>query len=397
MDLPSDISTDWALRLRELVETLHTAGITRIESFAWRDLADPDAGGSEVHADHVMSRWVAAGMTLSHRTSTDSASETFTRHGYTVTRRGGRYSIFAQVIFSRLFRRAQKNVAIVEIWNGVPWCSQLWGNKVRSTWLHHIHEDMWGETLPRVLAPIARWIEVSVAPRLYRRTHIATLATTTRDELISRGYRSDRVVVAEPGIDSRYHPRNNAKTTTPTLLAVGRLAPVKRFSLLLHTFARVLQDVPTAHLTIAGDGPDKEFLLNEIERLHLLDHVTLAGRVSDDELLALYQSSWLLVSASHSEGWGMTITEAAACGTACVVTSNHGHCAAAIDGVTGLIVEDEDSMSHEIVRVLHNSELRASLDHGAVTHAAKFHWDRTATILLQTLVDSIPKRSRRSQ
>ena len=396
MDDPSDISTDWALELNQLAQSLREHGITRIESFAWRDLADPDAGGSEVHADHVMSRWAQAGLTVSHRTSTDAQSETFTHNGYTVTRRGGRYSVFLSVIASRLLRRASRDVAIVEIWNGVPWFSQLWGNKVRTTWLHHIHEDMWNESLPRVLAPIARWIEISLAPRFYRRTFIATLATTTQDELISRGYRANRVVVAEPGIDPRYRPRDNAKTETPTLLAVGRLAPVKRFPLLLHTFAHVVRSVPNAHLTIAGDGPDKDQLIQEIERLHLTDHVTLAGRVTDDELLELYQSSWLLVSASHSEGWGMTITEAAACGTPCVVTSNHGHCAAATHDVTGLIVEDDTDLSAAMTQVLTDRALRGRLTQGSLTHAAKFQWDRTATILLQTLVDSLPHAKHRS-
>jgi glycosyltransferase involved in cell wall biosynthesis len=392
MDDPSDISTDWALQLDQLAQTLHEHGITRIESFAWRDLADPDAGGSEVHADHVMSRWAQVGLTVSHRTSTNAQSESFARNGYTVTRRGGRYSVFLSVIASRLLRRASRDVAIVEIWNGVPWFSQLWGNKVRVTWLHHIHEDMWNESLPRVLAPLARWVEISLAPKFYRRTYIATLATTTRDELIARGYRANRVVVAEPGIDQRYCPRDNAKTPTPTLLAVGRLAPVKRFPLLLHTFADVVRSVPNAHLTIAGDGPDKELLIQEIERLHLTDHVTLAGRVTDEELLELYQSSWLLVSASHSEGWGMTITEAAACGTPCVVTANHGHCAAATHDVTGLIVEDDADLSAAMIQVLTDRALRDKLTQGSLTHAGKFQWDRTAAILLQTLVKSLPHK-----
>jgi glycosyltransferase involved in cell wall biosynthesis len=167
--------------------------------------------------------------------------------------------------------------------------------------------------------------------------------------------------------------------------------------MLLATFAEVLRSVPNAHLTIAGDGPDKETLRHDIERLNLTDHVTLAGRVTDDELLALYQSSWLLVSASHSEGWGMTITEAAACGTPCVVTSNHGHCAAATHGVTGLIVEDDTQLATEIVRVLHDDELRTALAKGAIVHASKFRWDRTAAILLQTLVDSLPHRGRRQK
>lgn len=390
MDDPTDISFVEGQSLYQLAQTLQSYGITQIESFAWRDLADLDAGGSEVHADHVLKRWAKVGLQIVHRTSTDTGSETFTRNGYTVIRRGGRYSVFAQVIAPRIFRRAKSNVAIVEIWNGVPWFSQLWGNKVHSTWLHHIHEDMWNESLPRVLAPIARWVEISLAPKFYRRTYIATLATTTRDELLSRGYKANRVVVAEPGIDPRYCPRDNAKTPTPSLLAVGRLAPVKRFPLLLQTFAEVLLSVTDAHLTIAGDGPDKDLLLQEIDRLQLTRHVTVAGRVTDEELLDLYQSSWLLVSASHSEGWGMTITEAAACGMPCVVTANHGHCAAATHNESGLIVDNDAKLSNEIVRVLTDNALRDRLAQGALTHAAKFKWDRTATILLQTLMDSLP-------
>jgi glycosyltransferase involved in cell wall biosynthesis len=391
METPSDTATNWSERIQELASTLRKSGIDTIESFAWRDLADPDAGGSEVHADHVMARWAAAGLTLRHRTSTDSSSETFQRHGYSVTRRGGRYSVFARVILRRLFTPARKNVAIVEIWNGVPWFSQLWRNPVRSVWLHHIHEDMWKESLPSVLAPIARWVEISFAPLFYQRTRIATLATTTRDELVTRGYNPHNVVVAEPGIDPRFVPNSARKSHTPTLVAVGRLAPVKRFPLLLQTFAQVIEHIPDAHLTIAGVGPDKELLEREIDRLGVQAHVTLAGRISDDELLSLYQSSWLLVSASHSEGWGMTITEAAASGTPCVVTDNHGHRAAAVHGRTGLIVSDDSVLASSIIDVLSNDTLRTDLQRGAREHAQKFQWDRTAALLLQTVVDSLPQ------
>lgn len=392
MNAPSDTVSHWSERTAELVAILRNSGIQQIESFAWRDLADPDAGGSEVHADHVMTRWVWAGLKIHHRTSTDHSPETFTRNGYTVTRRGGRYSVFPRVIARRLLTKAKKDVAVVEIWNGVPWFSQLWGNRVRSVWLHHIHEDMWSESLPRPLAPIARWVEISFAPLFYRRTNIATLADTTRDELIRRGYKAHRVVVAEPGIDARFVPDADKKTPHPSLVAVGRLAPVKRFPLLLEIFAEVLTVVPEAHLTIAGDGPDKSLLQSEIARLGLGNNVTLAGRVTDDELLHLYQSSWLLVSASHSEGWGMTITEAAAAGTPCVVSENHGHSAAAVHERTGFIVDTDAELAPSIVRVLNDDALRGQLRDGAIEHAQKFQWDRTACILLQTLVDSIPTK-----
>ena len=44
-------------------------GVRRVHVLAWRDLDDPDAGGSEVHADEFMRRWAAAGLEVTHRTS----------------------------------------------------------------------------------------------------------------------------------------------------------------------------------------------------------------------------------------------------------------------------------------------------------------------------------------
>ena len=40
------------------VEELRALGVRRVHSYAWRDLDDPEAGGSEVHADEILRRWV---------------------------------------------------------------------------------------------------------------------------------------------------------------------------------------------------------------------------------------------------------------------------------------------------------------------------------------------------
>src|SRR5258708_28009273 len=45
------------------------AGLRRIHIVAWRDLDDPEAGGSELHADKIASRWAAAGLDVTFRTS----------------------------------------------------------------------------------------------------------------------------------------------------------------------------------------------------------------------------------------------------------------------------------------------------------------------------------------
>ena len=45
------------------------AGIRRIHFVAWRDLDDPEAGGSELHAHRIASPWAAAGLDVTFRTS----------------------------------------------------------------------------------------------------------------------------------------------------------------------------------------------------------------------------------------------------------------------------------------------------------------------------------------
>src|SRR3546814_15682597 len=60
---------------------------------------------------------------------------------------------------------------------------------------------------------------------------------------------------------------------------------------------------------------------SDLAELGLDDAVELRGRVPDEELVELYQRAWVVASASSSEGWGMSLTEAAACGTPAV--ANH--------------------------------------------------------------------------
>src|SRR3546814_15393565 len=75
---------------------------------------------------------------------------------------------------------------------------------------------------------------------------------------------------------------------------------------------------------------------SDLAELVLDDAVELRGRVPDEELVELYQRAWVVASASSSEGWGMSLTEAAACGTPAVATNIAGHLDAVEHERTGL-------------------------------------------------------------
>lgn len=378
--------------LAALAVRLRGAGIIRVESYAWRDLDDPEAGGSEVHAHEILTRWATAGIDIVHRTSASPVGQIASRGGYRVVRRGGRYGVFPRVLASRIFGRRRSAVAVVEIWNGVPWFSPLWAPRRNVVWLHHLHDDMWAESVRWPFSVIGRTVETRIAPRFYRTVPIMTLAESTAESLIERGFPSHHVHVVHPGVSSSFSPGDGRRTGHPSVVAVGRLAPVKRFADLLDAFATVVERLPDAHLTIVGTGPLEGSLRSKASELGLDSSVTFPGRISDVELTALYRRSWLLVSASHSEGWGMTVTEAAACATPAVVTDNHGHRIAVVDGETGRIVAQPADLAVSIVAVLTDETERAAMSDAALARSGRFSWDAAAVSALRLLVERAEAR-----
>lgn len=373
------------------------AGIRRVSMLAWRDLDDPEAGGSELHAHHVAQRWADAGIEVTMRTSYAAGHPQLAwRDGYRVIRKAGRYLVFPRASFSEIMRWHGDRDAIVEIWNGMPFFSPVWAYAPHVTWLHHVHADMWQMTLPPRLAALGNFVESSFAPRLYRRTPIITLSESSRGELVhDLGFRPERVHVVPPGIDSSFSASAAVpKSSTPLVVAVGRLVPVKRFDALIDALASLRLRHRDLRAVIVGEGYERERLEARRHELDAQDWLELPGRVTDAQLVDLYRRAWVLTSASAREGWGMTITEAAACGTPAVATRIAGHRDAVAEGESGLLVDDLSGIEPTLERVLSDATLRARLQQGALEHAARFTWERTAYGTLAVLAARVDARRR---
>jgi len=369
---------------------LTAAGIARVESFAWRDLGDPEAGGSELHADQILQRWAAAGIEVVHRTSIPrrgGVTETIERSGYTVVRQGGRFDVFARVILRNLLRRTPSDTAILEIWNGVPFLSPLWAGHRRVVWVHHLHRNMWADVLPQPLAAAARVFEARIAPLAYRRTRIATLSVSSAAELRDVGLRSLKVI--PPGIGARFEPDESRRSASPSVVIVGRLAPVKRQQKALEALERARLHVPDLRVELIGDGPDREQIERWIDDHDAAGWVARRGFVADEALVEAYQRAWLVVSASKAEGWGMSLTEAAACGTPAVATDIAGHRGSVIHGATGLLVDGPEAIAAATVELLGDHAWRLEMGAAGIEHAAGFGWDDVAARHLELLAAAV--------
>ena len=382
---PTDISSGWPDRTGKIGDLAAEAGIERIHMLAWRDLADHEAGGSELHASTIASHWAAAGIEVLMRTSYAQGSPpSSVRDGYHVLRRAGRYAIFPRAVLGEVLGRHGRRDALVEIWNGVPFFSPLWARGPRATWLHHVHEDMWPMVLPPRLARAGQLLERRIAPPFYRRTPVVTLSESSRRHIIERmGLPPENLHVINPGVDAAFSP--GQPSATPLVVAIGRLMPSKDFPALVRAMTAVRAAVPEVELVIVGEGYEREVIERTISEADATAWISLAGRVSDECLLDLYRRAWLVASTSRAEGWGMSLTEAAACGTPAVATRIPGHVDAVADGDTGLLVDRDDDLAPAMIGLLTDHDRRARMREAAVARSDVFRWDRTAYEALAVL------------
>lgn len=375
------------------------AGLRRVHLLSWRDLEDVEAGGSEVHAAEVARHWAAAGIDVTWRASFASGHPAVTtRDGYKVIRRAGRYLVFPRAALSERTGRHGPSDALVEVWNGMPFFSPLWYRGPRIVMLHHVHAEMWqmvlGEENP-LLAHVGEIIERRIAPPLYRRSRIVTPSESARDEIVSLlGVPGGQIDVVHNGFGAAFRP-GGQKTPNPSIVAVARLVPVKRHELLIRAAAHARSLVPDLTLTVVGEGYERERLDEVVRELEADSWIRLTGHVPEHELVGLYQQAWVAASASAREGWGLSLTEAAACGTPAVATRIAGHADAVHDGRSGVLVPGTvTDLGGALAQLLRDPARRAVLAEGALARSSDLSWEATALGLMRSLAREAERHHR---
>lgn len=368
-----------------------SAGIRRVQVVAYRDIDDPMAGGSELHLHEILSRWAASGLEIDLRTVAGrDLAPTCERNGYRVERRGGYYTGVARTALAGIGRRFREADALVEVWNGMPVMSPLWWRGPRLTLLHHLHHELWHSTYPAPIARFGSFVERRVAPRFYRGGPVATLSASSAGQIVADTVLdADQVEVVPPGIADSFG--KGPAVREPIVLTVARLTSAKRIDAILRSIDTIRDRVPGVRLVVVGSGPELDRLAALARELRIDDRVEFAGRVSDEELISYYQSARVLAAASASEGWGMTITEAAACGTPAVASDIVGH-RDAIGREAGILAATDDAITAGLERLLRDDAVWTAASAAALDAADRLSWDASAASLLDLLVGDAQRR-----
>lgn len=187
-------------------------------------------------------------------------------------------------------------------------------------------------------------------------------------KLANEKFKTDVSYIHGVGVDeSRYYTVSDEEKLalrkelgfTPTqkiLLCVGELLPNKNQKMAINAVKKLVDEFPDILLLLAGNGPEKENLENEIANLNLKDNVKMLGYCT---CLEKYQRvADLSVSCSKREGLPLNIVEAMLSENPVVATANRGHCELISEGKNGYIVnvDDVDAMTDRIRTLLLDSE-----------------------------------------
>lgn len=263
-----------------------------------------------------------------------------------------RYDTIWWVRYFRIVRRTKPHIIISALWIGNA-AARVAGLFLRIPVITTIHAQPEHEgKARRALEQILKYLPA---------TPVA-VSSQLAHHLVAARYVRKNPLVIHNGIDTqRIVPKALYCSSNPfTVLAVGRLVPVKRFDLVIDAVALLVQQNISIRLSIVGDGPSQQDLIDRVHAQNIADHVEFLGNC---DAAPVYAQADCIVRTSDSEGFSLVLMEALCAGLSAIVTDAPG-CPALIEhNKTGIIVPHNDThaLAHAICILQHDEHLRARL------------------------------------
>ena len=362
-----------------------TSAPLRIAVVNWQCRLNPLAGGAEIHLHEIFGRLAARGHEVTLLCGGWPGSPPRAElDGMDVHRVGTRQSFpFLARRYWHAHLAAGDYDVIVEDINKVPVFTTTWRGAgatapARVALVPHLFG---GTAFQELSAPLATavWLSERPLPWMYRGMAFEAISESTRDDLVVRGVRRERIRVIFPGIDTEhYTPDPSVRSPVPLFAYLGRIKKYKGVDLVLRAFAAC--DIPDATLEIAGAGEFEPELRRMAAALQVAERVRFLGRISETDKIALLRRAWATLFASPKEGWGITNLEAAACGTPVIASNSPGIRESVRHGETGFLTPHGDTaaMAAAMRQLSRDPALVERLGLAAREFARGFTWTRAA-------------------
>ena len=250
--------------------------------------------------------------------------------------------------------------------------------------------DLIYHLFPEHHKPLNYWFLNRAMPLFVQRAGavIAVSESTKRDLIRCYGVQPDKITVVHEAAAPRFRPAPpeaiaavRARYGLPEgfILTVGTIEPRKNLSRLLDVLQWLRQKGDDPRLVVVGSkGWLYEGFFRRLEESQLGDAVLLPGYVPDADLPAVYSAGRVFVFPSLYEGFGLSVLEAMACGTAVVCSRASSLPEVGGDAARYFDPTDVEEMVESIGTVWRDEALRAEMGRRGLAQAAQFSWARAA-------------------
>ena len=239
-------------------------------------------------------------------------------------------------------------------------------------------------------------------PRFARKAaRIATVSEfSSRDIATHYGIAPDQLDVVYNGINTFYHPvpeeeqavvRQQYTGGKPYFLFVGTLSPRKNIAGLMQAFDRYRQQTGSdTELLIAGGSLYKTAELFSLQReLPAGPAIHFTGRLPNEELNRVLASATALLFVPFFEGFGIPLIEAMQCDVPVIASRVTSLPEVAGDAACYVDPRDHAAIAAAMQQVESNSAFRQQLIEKGRIRRTVFSWDRTATLLWESIRNTL--------
>lgn len=362
----------------------------------WKDIKNPQAGGAEIIAFEFARRLVNEGhkVTFFSRAFSNCLKEEII-DGVKIIRRGNRFNVYIKAYFyyKSLKKKPQKAIDMI---NTICWQTPLYiDKKIRIAYVNQLAKEVLLYEFFWPLSFIAYLIE-KFEYFTYRNTKFICYSKSTKEDLISFDIKEKNIGIFPLGVDHDRYRKIGNKSKDPLFVFVARLAKNKRADLCIRSMKKVIGKYPKAILYVLGNGSDEKRLQKLVFRKDLEKNVKFINKNNffvdkniKDLKVNLMQKAWALILPSVKEGWGLVVTEAAACGTPAIVSNVTGLRDSVVNGKTGIILSknpSEDELAQSMIRLIEDSNLRRDISTGAYDHSQNFNWSKSFKLFKELIL-----------
>lgn len=371
---------------------LQQSELKTILFLSWRDIKAPKMGGAEIYTHEMLKRMDRSNYRILHFSPVfQGCSDLEDIDGIIYYRSGTIFSVINRAI--KFYRQNRENINfVVNQCNTHRFFTKFWVEKTkRIFFIHQLTRKIWFYHTRFPISLLGYLLESSVL-KLNKNDLTVTVSESTKYDLVQIGFSPDKISVIPEGLGFTPWCKDDfkAKEKSTTFIYVGRFAEYKGIDDAISSYSLFKKKYPSAKMWIVGKVNMKYIRkrLNPICKKNNLSvsfdksaaDIEYKGFVTEEEKLNLMSRAHLLIFPSIREGWGLTISEAAAVGTPSLVYDAPGTRDAVQYGESGYMVSigDIQALKEAMINSVTLTDEYNDKRLKAYEFSKTLHWNNTA-------------------